>query len=162
MHNLDTVSKIALQSAEEGYTFSILIVRCLKTGGRFISVRSVSPAAFVSGLQACAKDRNFGAYNSPILESIRKFGVDGHSISFDSAYATRKEANAAKKELVERQALNRPEVNLNYNRPVKGQTESDFRWLSEEEVAAKLAAKRARQRAAKAAASATSTEEAAA
>jgi hypothetical protein len=145
MQNLDNVSSQALKAFDEGFVFTILIVRCLKTGGRFISVRSVSPSAFGIGLKACAKDRNFGAYNSPILESIRKHGAEGHSISLHSVHKTRKLANAAKKALVEAQALNKPEVNLNWNRPIKNQPVTDFRWLTEEEVAAKVAAKKVRR-----------------
>jgi len=147
MLHLDNVSAQALAAFDEGNAFTVLIVRCLKTGGRFVSVRSVSPAAFVTGLKACARDRNFGAYNSPILESIRRHGEEGHSITLHSVHKTRKQANLAKKELVESQAINRPAVNLNWNRPVKALPVTDFRWKTEEEVAAMIATKRARAKA---------------
>jgi hypothetical protein len=149
MQNLDNTNTAAIKAFDDGLDYCILIVRCLKTGGRFVSVRSVSPKAFATGLLACAKDVNFGAYNSPILESIRKYGSDGHSISLHSAHKTRREANLAKKILVEKQAQNKPETNLNWNRPTKRMPVTDFRWLSEEEVAAKAKAKRAKAREAK-------------
>ena len=152
MLNLETVNTAALAAMDAGDLFCILIVRCLKTGGRFVSVRSVSPQAFVTGLKACAKDVNFGAYNSPILESIRKYGVDGHSISLHSSHKTRRLANMAKKELVERQAISQPAVNLNWNRPVKNLPTVDangnqFFWKTEEQVAEMVKAKRARAKA---------------
>jgi hypothetical protein len=147
MLNLDNVSTQARAAFDEGNAFTVLIVRCLKTGGRFVSVRSVSPNAFVTGLKACAKDRNFGAYNSPILESIRKYGEEGHSISLHSVHKNRKAANAEKKALVEKQAENRPTVNLNWNRPVKAMPVTEFRWYNEDEVAAMAKARRDRAKA---------------
>jgi hypothetical protein len=162
MFNLDNTNTAVLNAFEEGNDFAVLVVRCNKTGGRFVSVRSVSPQAFVTGLKACSRDQNFGAYKSPILESIRKYGVDGHSISLHSVHKTRREANLSKKEMVERQAVSRPETNLNWNRPIKRMPESDFRWLTEEEVAEKVKAKRIRARMAKAAAATETATEASA
>jgi hypothetical protein len=154
----ETANTQTLNAFENGLPFAILVVRCLKTGGRWISVRSVTPAAFAVMLRAGSRDRNFGAYNSPILSSIRKYGVDGHIISFHSAYKTRKEANLVKKELVEKQAISNPEKNLNWNRPKKNMPTNDFYWKSEEEVAQMAKAKRIRARTAKAIAATTTTE----
>ena len=162
MFNLDNTNTATLKAFEEGNNFAVLVVLCNKTGGRFVSVRSVSPQAFVTGLKACSRDQNFGAYNSPILESIRKYGVDGHKISLHSVHKTRREANASKKALVERQAISKPETNLNWNRPIKRMPESDFRWLTEEEVAEKVKAKRIRARMSKAAAATETATEASA
>jgi hypothetical protein len=162
MQNIDNVNTASLKAIEAGTPYFIFIIRCLKTGGRFISVRSVSPYAFETGLKACAKDRNFGAYNSPILESFRKYGEEGHSILLHSAYKTRIEANKAKKALVEKQAMSKPETNLNWNRPIKRMPNSVFRWLSEEEMAEKAKAKRAKARAAKTTVTETANTEAAA
>jgi hypothetical protein len=149
MQNLDTVNAAVLQAIEGGFDYSILIVRCLKTGGRFISVRSVTPQAFVTGLKACAKDVNFGAYNSPILESIRKYGVEGHSIALHSSHKTQKQARQAKKDLVETEALKPTSALLNWNRPVKNMADhTDFGfWKSAEQIAEEAKAKRARARA---------------
>jgi hypothetical protein len=149
MLNLDTVNASVLQAIENGFDYSILIVRCLKTGGRFISVRSVTPKAFVTGLNACAKDVNFGAYNSPILESIRKYGVEQHSISLHSSHKTQKQARQAKKDLVETEALKPTAALLNYNRPTKNMADhTDFGfWLSPEQMAERAKAKRIRAKA---------------
>lgn len=134
MINIETANKAALEAMAEKMPFCILLVRCLKTGGRFVSVRSVTPKAYETLLVACAKDKNFGAYYSPILSSIRKYGAANHSIAFHSAYRTRKQANAAKKEMVEAQAESHPAQNLNWSRPIKGQTKTEFRWYDEAEV----------------------------
>jgi hypothetical protein len=149
MHNLDTVNASVLAAMENGYDYSILIVRNLKTGGRFISVRSVTPKAFVTGLNACSKDVNFGAYHSPILESIRKYGVDNHSITLHSSHKTQKQARQTKKDLVETEALKPTAALLNYNRPTKNMADhTDFGfWLSPEQMAERAKAKRARAKA---------------
>jgi len=144
MQNIDKVNVNALKAFEAGNEFLVLIVVCKKTGGRFVSVRSVTPYAFDTGLRACAKDKNFGAYNSPILESFRKYGSDGHSISLHGSYKTRKLANLAKKLLVEDNALKSDPKVLNYNRPVKNMPVSDFYWKSEDELKEMAKAKRAR------------------
>jgi len=146
MLNIDNTNNAVIRAHEAGELYCVLVVRCTKTGGRFVSVRSVTPYAFNTGLVACAKDQNFGAYNSPILESFRKYGSDGHSIYLHSSHTTRVAANKAKKELVEKQAVSKPEINLNWNRPVKRMPVSDFRWLSEDEVKAKTAKLRSKKR----------------
>jgi hypothetical protein len=134
MLNLDKVNVAAQSAFEAGDDFLLLVVRCLTTGNRFVSVRSVTPMAFVTGLRACAKDRNFGAYNSPVLESMRLYGSDGHSIALVSTHKTRKQANMAKKALVESMATK--SVVLNWNRPVKGMPKTDFAWMSNDEFQA--------------------------
>ena len=128
--------------------FRVLIVLCTKTGGRFVSVRSVSIESFLSGLRTGAANLDYG-YNMPIVQSFRKYGEETHTVTVHSRWTTRREANLAKKELIEKTALNKPELNLNYNRPVKQMPVTDFRWLSEEEVAEKVKAKRAKARVAK-------------
>ena len=142
MLNIESVNASALKSFEAGNDYLVLVIRCLKTGGRFVSVRSVTPFAFDTVLKACAKDQNFGAYNSPILESFRKYGSDGHAIALHSSHKTRKQANLAKKLLVERNALQA--MSLNYNRPAKGMPVTDFVWLSEDDAKAAAKAKRAK------------------
>lgn len=142
MLNIDIANRAAIRHIEAGRPFLLLVVTCKKTGGRFVSVRSVTPAAFDTGLKACAKDRNFGAYNSPILDSFRRHGSDGHTIVLHSAYKTRKEANLAKKKFVEANAMKA--ISLNSNRPSKGMPATDFRWLSEDEVREAAKAKRSR------------------
>lgn len=146
MLNIEKINAAAIKTMEAGNGYLVLVVLCNKTGGRFVSVRSVTPVAFDTGLKACAKDKNFGAYNSPILESFRKYGSDGHTISLHSSHSTRKAANLAKKLLVEANAMKNvaePKC-LNYNRPVKNLPTTDFTWLSEEEIKAVKAAKRAK------------------
>jgi hypothetical protein len=142
MLNLMSVNSAVLSSMEEGNKFFVLVVRCLKTGGRFVSVRSVTPVAFDTGLRACAKDVNFGAYNSPILESFRDHGTDGHSITLVSAHKTRKQANLAKKGLVEKNA--EKAIALNFNRPIKNMPITDFAWFSEEDAKEMVKAKKMR------------------
>jgi len=156
MLNIETVNAAALRAFENKNKFLVLVVRCLKTGGRFVSVRSVTPVAFDTGLKACAKDKNFGAYNSPILDSFRKYGSDGHAIALHGAYSTRKAANLAKKLLVEANA--QKAIALNFNRPAKGMPATDFVWYSEDEMKAAAKAKRAKV-AAKAAPATSATAE---
>jgi hypothetical protein len=159
MRNLDNVSALALKAAEEGLVYNILIVRCLKTAGRFYSVRSQSPKSFVNGLIANSKSRDFGAYRSAILASMRRYGSDGHEISLHSSYRTEAQAKQAKKDLVERQALKVTGVDLNFNRPVKTSmagvalkdnvVPTGFEWIPKAEAAAVLKAKAARKQARK-------------
>lgn len=145
MLNLNSVNDRVLEANEQGLLFAVLVVRNLKSGGRFVSVRSQSPASFVTGLNSNAHAPSFGAYHSPILTSIRKDGIDQHQISLAGMYKTRLEANAAKRAMVESQAVNRPQINLNWNRPVKSLPETEFRWLSDEEIAEREAAMKARK-----------------
>jgi hypothetical protein len=145
MQNLDKTNAAALNAFEAGNGYLVLVVLCNKTGGRFVSVRSVTPVAFDTGLRACAKDKNFGAYNSPILESFRKYGSDGHSIALVSAHKTRQKANLAKKMLVEKNATKA--IALNYNRPAKNMPVTDFAWYTEDQLKEMAKAKRAARKA---------------
>jgi len=138
MLNLDKVNTAALKAQEDGFLFALLVVRCLKTGGQFVSVRSQSPTSFVTGLRANAKSRDFGAYHSSILASMRRWGSDGHEIKLISTHKTRRDANQAKKDLVEKLALRQSGVDLNWNRPIKNLKDNvvptGFEWIPEDEA----------------------------
>lgn len=126
--NCNIMSKVALDRADSMVCFRVYVVRCVLTGGRFVSVRKVDARVFRRVLEAGMNDPNF---DMPVLRSFREHGSEAHTITAVAAYTDRKEALRHQAPMIEKNA--ELGLSLNASRPREGSS-PDFAWMPKDYV----------------------------
>lgn len=135
--------------------YNVIVVRNLKTGGRFISVRKSTETDLRNRVNAALDNPD---YTMPIVLSVREYGDENHVYNMVATYKTKLEAQEHKASLI-MSAGNRA-VSLNAAMPrvgLEASDSADWRFYSVEATAEMIKAKKAKARKAKAAAKAEPT-----
>ena len=109
--------------------FHLYVIENTKIGAKYVTVRqNLSGEAFLRIVEADSHD---DAQRIPLLWSVRKFGINCHSISRVASYTDKTEARTVMAKMIEK--LAEAGLSLNAGRPKVGAS-SGFYWLPEAEA----------------------------